>query len=96
MRVDLLIVDDFALQALDAVETQDLYEIVVERHRVAPTILTSNRAPDEWLAVIADPLLSQSAVDRLQSAAYELMVEGDSYRRRQKPGGVWPWSGDEV
>ena len=85
LRVDLLIIDDFALQALDHTETQDVYEIVVERHRVASTIVTSNRTPDEWLPVMADPLLAQSAVDRLQSAAYELVVEGRSYRRQQKP-----------
>jgi len=45
----------------------------------------SNREPGEWLAVLADPLLARSAIDRLQSAAYELVVEGDSHRRRQKP-----------
>lgn len=32
----------------------------------------------------ADPLLAQSAVDRLTSTAHELVIEGDSYRRRQK------------
>jgi len=85
MRVDLLILDDFALQNLDAVETADFYELVVERHRRASTVITSNRDPAEMLAMMADPLLAQSAIDRLQSAAYELVVEGESYRRRQKP-----------
>lgn len=86
IRVDLLILDDFCLHALDATETGDVYEIVVERHLRTSTVVTSNREPPEWLQVMADPLLAQSAVDRLQSAAYELIVEGESYRRRQKPG----------
>lgn len=85
MRVDVLILDDFALQSLDAVETADFYELVVERHRRASTVITSNREPAEMLAMMADPLLAQSAIDRLQSAAFELVVEGESYRRRQKP-----------
>jgi len=38
--------------------------------------VTSNRSP-EWLPTMANPLLAQSAIDRLQSAAYELIVEGD-------------------
>ena len=46
-------------------------------------MLTSNRDPIEWLAVMADPLLAQSAVDRLKSAAWELVIEGESYRQRQ-------------
>jgi DNA replication protein DnaC len=85
IRVDLLVIDDLCLQAMDPVETQDIYELVVERHRRASTVTTSNREPVEWLAVMADPLLAQSAIDRLQSAAYELVVEGESYRKRQKP-----------
>jgi DNA replication protein DnaC len=83
--VDLLILDDFCLTPLDAVETGDLYELIVERHHRASTVVTSNRDPSEWLAVMADALLAQSAVDRLKSAAWELVMEGPSYREREKP-----------
>jgi DNA replication protein DnaC len=85
LRVDLLILDDFCLQPMDATDTADIYEIILERHRAAATITTSNREPVEWLALMADPLLAQSAIDRLQSAAYELVIDGESYRHRQKP-----------
>lgn len=88
--VDLLLIDDFALQPLDATETADIYEICVERHHRAATVLTSNRDPSEWLAVMADPLLAQSAVDRLKSAAWELVIEGESYRQREKPSIATP------
>lgn len=84
-HIALLIIDDFCLQALDATETADFYGLVVERHHKTATVLTSNRTPDEWLALMADPLLAQSAVDRLTSTCHELVVEGESYRRRQRP-----------
>lgn len=85
IRVDLLIIDDFALQALDALDTADVYELIVERHRAAATVVTSNREPIEWLAMMADALLAQSAIDRLKSSAYELVLDGESYRIHQKP-----------
>ena len=86
VRVDLLILDDFALQPMDGLDTADVYDLIVERHRVASTVVTSNREPIEWLGQMADALLAQSAIDRLQSAAYELVLEGESYRKHQKPG----------
>ena len=43
-QVRLLIIDDFALQPLDATATTDFYEIVVARHHKATTV-TSNRTP---------------------------------------------------
>jgi DNA replication protein DnaC len=86
ISVDLLILDDFGLDTLDATESRDVYEILVERHQRRSTLVTSNRAPEEWLATMSDPLRAQSAIDRLTNAAYELVLDGESYRRRQKPG----------
>mgnify|MGYP002636900793 CR=1 FL=1 len=71
--------------SLDPAATNDFYELVVERHRKASTVITSNRDPSEWLALMTDQLLAQSAIDRFTSAAYELVIEGESYRDRQKP-----------
>ncbi|AXG14898.1 ATP-binding protein [Intrasporangium calvum] len=82
--VDLLIVDDFALRALDATQTNDFYELVVERHRKMSTIWVSNREPSEWLAMTTDALLAQSAIDRLTSGAHHLIIEGPSHRQRQR------------
>src|SRR3546814_11019134 len=70
---------------MDSIDTADIYELIVERHRAASTVITSNREPVEWLGLMADPLLAQSAIDRLQSAAHELVLDGESYRQRQKP-----------
>ncbi|HTQ94871.1 MAG TPA: AFG1/ZapE family ATPase [Streptosporangiaceae bacterium] len=83
--VNVLILDDFALTALDETATTDFYELTVARHRKNATIVTSNRTPDEWLALMHDQLLAQSAVDRLTSASHELIVDGQSYRQRQRP-----------
>lgn len=84
-RVQLLIIDDLALHPLGTDQTNDFYELIVERHRQHSTIITSNREGPEILSMMADQLLGQSALDRLQSAAFELIVEGDSYRQRQRP-----------
>ena len=85
IAVDLLLVDDFGLDAMDPVESRDTYEILIERHRAGSIIVTSNRGPDEWLATFADPVRAQSAIDRFTSNAFDLVIEGESYRSRLKP-----------
>jgi DNA replication protein DnaC len=53
VAVDLLILDDFAIDVLGATESRDLYEILLERYRAGSIVVTSNRGPDEWLATFA-------------------------------------------
>ena len=85
ISVDLLLLDDFAIDAVDATESRDLYDILLERYRTGSIVVTSNRGPDEWLATFADPIRAQSAIDRFTSNAYDLIIEGESYRPRLKP-----------
>jgi DNA replication protein DnaC len=83
---DLLIVDDFALRRLDAMQSNDIYEVIIERHRRASTIFTSNRDVEEWIPLFDDAVLAQSALDRLAHNAHQIAIEGDSYREQQRPG----------
>jgi DNA replication protein DnaC len=82
---DLLILDDFGLHRLSPQQSQDLYELIVERHRHSSFAITSNRGVDEWLGLFDDPILGNSALDRLANAAHQLVIEGPSYRAKLAP-----------
>ncbi len=53
-------------------------------------IVTSNRDTAEWLAMFDDVLFAQSAVDRFKNAAYDFVIEGESYRPRLKRRSMQP------
>ena len=82
---DLLILDDLGLHRLTAQQSADLYELIFNRHRVSSFVITSNRAVDEWLGLFEDPILGNSALDRLANASYQIVIEGSSYRERLSP-----------
>jgi DNA replication protein DnaC len=83
--VDVLIIDDFALEPMSREESRDIYQLFVERNARLSTVVTSNRDTAEWIATFDDALLAQSAVDRFKNNAFDLVVDGESYRSRLKP-----------
>ena len=82
---DLLILDDLGLHRFTAQQSADLYELILHRHRTSSFIITSNRAVEEWLGLFEDPILGNSALDRLANASYQIVIEGSSYRERLSP-----------
>ena len=82
---DLLILDDLGLHRFTAQQSADLYELILNRHRASSFVITSNRAVDEWLGLFEDPILGNSALDRLANASYQIVIEGSSYRERLSP-----------
>jgi DNA replication protein DnaC len=85
LNPDLLVLDDFGLQKLTTQQSTDLYELIITRHRQSSFAITSNRAVDEWLGLFDDPILGNSALDRLANASYQIIIEGASYRERLSP-----------
>ena len=78
---DLLILDDIGLHRMTQQQSIDLYELVIAKHRRSSFVITSNRAVDEWLGLFEDPILGNSALDRLANASYQIVIEGLSPHR---------------
>ena len=48
--------------------------------------VTSNRPPEDWVALFPDPVMANSALDRLSHHAHHIMIDGgDSYRKKLSP-----------
>ena len=82
---DLLILDDLGLHRLTGRQSSDLYELIISRHRASSFVITSNRAVEEWLSLFDDPILGNSALDRLANASYQIVIEGATYRGKLSP-----------
>lgn len=79
-KPDVLIIDDFGMRKLTAVEAQDLCEILEERAVGKSTIITTQLPLDHWQEVIADPVIADAILDRLKHAALTFTLVGQSYR----------------
>ena len=81
--VQLLILDDWGLDPLDAGARRDLYEILEERYGRRSTILTSQIPVDKWHAFIGDPTYADAILDRLVHNAHRIDLAGESLRRKR-------------
>jgi DNA replication protein DnaC len=80
-RADLLILDDWGLEPLDAAARHDLLEILEERYGRRSTVITSQLPVDRWHEIIGEPTYADAILDRLVHNAHRIELTGESMRR---------------
>ena len=82
-KVDLVIIDDFAISPIGPRERNDLLELLDDRVGGRATLVTSQLPPDHWHDYIGDPTLADAILDRLLHNAHKIHLEGkESMRKR--------------
>ena len=87
-KTDVLILDDWAVAALDASTRADLLEIIDDRAATRGTIITSQLPVEHWHSWIGDATIADAMLDRLLQRTHRITLKGESLRRsREKPSG---------
>jgi DNA replication protein DnaC len=85
LKPDLLIIDDMGLKRIPAHSGEHLFEIIMRRHEVRSTIMTSNRPIEEWGKLLGDVPAAGAILDRFLQHAQVIAMAGRSYRLKDKP-----------
>jgi DNA replication protein DnaC len=83
-RVDVLVLDDWALAPLQDAERRDVLEILEDRFGTRSTVITSPLPPGQWHDYVADPTLADAICDRLLHNAHRVVLKGPSRRKEGK------------
>ena len=82
-RMDLLILDDFGMQALDSQARGILMDIIEDRHQKRSTIITSQVPVKGWYYVIGEKTVADAVLDRLVHHSLRVELHGESIRKRK-------------
>jgi DNA replication protein DnaC len=82
-RIDLLVIDDWAMAPLSETERRDFWEICEDRYQTRSLILTSQLPVTRWHEQIGDPTVADGILDRLVHNAHRIEMRGDSMRKKR-------------
>jgi DNA replication protein DnaC len=82
-RIDLLVIDDWAMAPLSEPERRDFWEICEDRYQTRSMILTSQLPVARWHEQIGDPTVADGILDRLVHNAHRIEMRGDSMRKKR-------------
>jgi DNA replication protein DnaC len=80
LKPDLLIIDDMGMKQLPKRSGEYLFEIIMRRHELRSTMMTSNRPLEEWGKLIGDVPAATAILDRFLHHAEVIQITGRSYR----------------
>ena len=81
----LLLIDDFGIQPLDAQSRSALMEIMEDRHGKSSTLITSQVPVSKWHEIIGEQTIADAILDRIVHDAHRLEMKGESLRRKIQP-----------
>jgi DNA replication protein DnaC len=84
LKPDLLILDDMGIKQLPKRSGEFLFEIIMRRHQVRSTMMTSNRPLEDWGKLVADAATATAILDRFLQDVELIELTGKSYRLRGK------------
>lgn len=82
-KLDLMALDDWGLEPLNAAQRNDLMEIMDDRHGCSSTVMISQLPTDQWYQAIGDNTLADAILDRLMHNAHRIKLKGESMRKLQ-------------
>lgn len=80
-RRELLLLDDFGLETLDAVSRLSLLDILEDRHGRASTLISSQLPVAKWHETIGEPTIADAICDRIVHSAQRIELKGESVRK---------------
>lgn len=84
-KLDLLVLDDFAISPIGAAERNDLLELLDDRVGARSTLITSQLPVRAWHAYLDDPTLADAILDRVVHSSHKIELKGRSLRDQAKP-----------
>jgi DNA replication protein DnaC len=83
-KQNLLLIDDFGLQPLDAASRNILMDIIEDRHGKSSTMFTSQVPVGLWHEVIGEQTIADAILDRIVHDAHRIEMTGESMRKKNK------------
>lgn len=80
----LLVVDELGYLPFEKRSAHLFFQLIARRYEKGAMIITTNQVVTQWGTVFGDEVLAAAILDRLLHHSFTLMIQGESYRLKQK------------